>query len=213
MPIEAKTAEECFKKYEGFLKELICPILTTQHIFKIFINDTSGDLRFPRGDEAISIPVETRLLGTLYLFLRQFLKAKKDESKGKFVLYTTRYFYRLSEIDDEDREPLVRWEYERRDSEVNVLSCRHHIHIHAPISKHTSTNRDWPMRKFYFPCGWVTIEEVLRFLITDLGFTPLCDQRKGPNEPKEWPVILAESEKKFYWDFTPEQKVKGKDRH
>ena len=40
----------------------------------------------------------------------------------------------------------------------------------------------------------MTIEEVIRFLIVDLGMPPLCGD--------EWPELLAESERKFFDEFT-----------
>jgi hypothetical protein len=45
------------------------------------------------------------------------------------------------------------------------------------------------------PTGWVTIEEVLRFLITDLDVIPPCDNA--------WAGKLGASEKEFYVNFTP----------
>lgn len=40
----------------------------------------------------------------------------------------------------------------------------------------------------------MTIEQVIRSLIADLGMRPPCASR--------WPVVLSESERPFYEDFT-----------
>jgi hypothetical protein len=39
----------------------------------------------------------------------------------------------------------------------------------------------------------VTIEEVIRFLIVDLGVTPVCD---------DWPGRVTRAEKRFFTEFT-----------
>jgi hypothetical protein len=46
----------------------------------------------------------------------------------------------------------------------------------------------------HIPTGWALIEEVIRFLIHDLGMEPPCGDR--------WPEILEESENKFFKEFT-----------
>ncbi len=43
------------------------------------------------------------------------------------------------------------------------------------------------------PTGWVTIEEVIRFLIVDLELKPPCGD--------DWPSTLAESERAFFEEF------------
>ena len=48
--------------------------------------------------------------------------------------------------------------------------------------------------KAHLPTGWVTIEEVIRFLIFDLGMQPPCGD--------SWPDLLEKSERKFFEDFT-----------
>jgi hypothetical protein len=49
------------------------------------------------------------------------------------------------------------------------------------------------LNRAHAPSGWVTIEEILRFLIHDLGVTPVDDG---------WPVALEESEQEFFENFT-----------
>lgn len=50
------------------------------------------------------------------------------------------------------------------------------------------------LNKAHLPTGWVTIEEVIRFLIVALGVDPPCGQ--------EWPKKLAESQRAFYPEDT-----------
>jgi hypothetical protein len=49
------------------------------------------------------------------------------------------------------------------------------------------------MNRAHAPSGWVTIEELLRFLIVDLGVVPVT---------RNWPQVIADSEKRFYEEFT-----------
>lgn len=57
------------------------------------------------------------------------------------------------------------------------------------------TNRDEieaNLQHWHPPTGWVTLEEVLRFCIVDLGVIPLSDR---------WSQILRESDERFKADF------------
>ena len=49
------------------------------------------------------------------------------------------------------------------------------------------------LNRLHLPTGWITIEEVLRFLIEDLGMKPPCGD--------SWARRLAESERAFYERF------------
>ncbi len=48
--------------------------------------------------------------------------------------------------------------------------------------------------KAHVPTGWVTIEEVIRFLIVDLGVEPPCGS--------DWVQCVTKSETRFYQEFT-----------
>ena len=197
MAIEGRTARECFDGFERELKTFIPKVLTTVP-FKIFIRDCEGDLKFPQGDDAISVPVETKL-GTLYVYLRQQLSAEWIEEKDQYRLTTKRYWYRLCK--NQDSQELIRWEYRKRDREINNSTCRNHVHIHGGGAFSLESNQKLPVSRLHLPTGWVTMEEILRFLIVDLGFSPLCGE--------EWPQILGASEARFYRDFGAKQRGKA----
>ena len=63
--------------------------------------------------------------------------------------------------------------------------CRHHVQFHSAYDKVRS---DFLPNKYHIPTGWVTIEEVIRFLVTDLGVRPLT---------KKWDEELRKSEEQF----------------
>ncbi|MDI3339907.1 MAG: hypothetical protein QJR03_05170 [Sphaerobacter sp.] len=101
--------------------------------------------------------------------------------------------YRYALYRDGIDEPILRWEYVRLPGD-NAQYCRHHLQgsIAVPLTddreRHPSLN-DW-----HLPTGWVTIEEVLRFCIVDLGVQPL-----NP----EWDSILRDSYERFKTEFSP----------
>jgi len=79
----------------------------------------------------------------------------------------------------------VRFEYVSQDLDPSARWCRHHVQFHRDYH---SVRGGFSPSKFHIPTGWVTIEEVIRFLITDLGVPPLIDK---------WDEELRESEKQF----------------
>jgi hypothetical protein len=50
------------------------------------------------------------------------------------------------------------------------------------------------LNKAHVPTAYVTIEEIIRFLIVDLGIKPPCGET--------WGAELARSERQFYEDFS-----------
>jgi hypothetical protein len=56
------------------------------------------------------------------------------------------------------------------------------------------------IEKFHLPTGWVLMEDVLRFLISELEVNPPCGD--------SWPEVLEESRALFFTEFS----VKGRAR-
>jgi hypothetical protein len=56
----------------------------------------------------------------------------------------------------------------------------------------------------HLPSGWVTMEEVIRFLIVELGMKPPCGA--------SWPAVLEESEAAFYEKFTSKRYRRSADQ-
>lgn len=119
--------------------------------------------------------------------MSQLLEAVKEGSG--YRLRTVQYWYGIQESADLSEKALLRWEYVS-DAPKDGW-CRHHVQAPAEIEAAGGT---LDLDKLHVPTGWVTIEEVIRFLIVDLGVLPPCGD--------EWPAKLAASERDFYEKFT-----------
>lgn len=88
-------------------------------------------------------------------------------------------------------EPLFRWEYVREWPEEHQRWCRHHLqgNVVIPIGE-----RGVSLNDLHVPTGYVTVEEILRFCIVDLGVRPLSD---------EWHETLEKSYGLFKGTFAP----------
>ncbi len=111
----------------------------------------------------------------------------EDRTGGRVRLITVEYKYTLGfEASD---EPLLRWEYVRtRPDGARRPWCRHHLQggVTLPLGDGVTLN------DFHLPTGYVTIEDIIRFCIVDLGVAPLSE---------EWNTILDESYEQFKRGF------------
>src|SRR5262249_13743469 len=118
-----------------------------------------------------SRPVAVRLPSSFwYLSLRQDLQAVPG--KEGYELRTLQYAYRIQRTPSIQDEAEVRFEYVSRELDPSASWCRHHIQFHR---ESRSGSPDFSLSKLHIPTGWVTIENVIRFLIADLGVPPLID--------------------------------------
>lgn len=69
--------------------------------------------------------------------------------------------------------------------------ARHHVQLPAYLAAGTG---QIDLDKVHLPTGWVTLEEVIRFLIAELGIEAPCGAA--------WPEVLSESERAFFEEFT-----------
>jgi hypothetical protein len=192
VPIVHKKAKDCVDEFRAHLAKIFASTLTTTGVLQtrkgtsaVAAVEMRVSLGFYQGEKPVTIPLATKY-GDLELHLAQQLDVVPHEDSS-YRLMTRRYWYRLSKPSKE--EPLFRWEYVTKDG-ANTDPPRHHVHMHGAL--HDAPDLD--PKHLHIPTGWVTIEEVLRFVIVELGFKP----PRGD----EWPKILAESEKVFYTKFT-----------
>ena len=107
------------------------------------------------------IPIE--LFGTNRLFLQQVIRVVDDEpgpgalETGKRC-QTVSYRYRLEEP---DRTPLIRWEYDREPPRENYPYPRAHVHVHARFSD------DEDIERLHISTDRVALELVLWHLLTE----------------------------------------------
>jgi hypothetical protein len=80
---------------------------------------------------------------------------------------------------------VVRFEYVSHDADPDFSYSRNHVQFHKDF--HGVIHNLSPS-KLHIPTGWVTVESVVRFLLTDLKVKPLR---------ANWEKILADSEEQF----------------
>lgn len=139
-----------------------------------------------REREPVAVPIETSF-GRLYLYLGQLLEAVPEAQR--FRLRTRRYWYRLQAAPELTAQALLRWEYDT--DAPRSGPPRHHVQMPAYLAAGSGR---LDLDKIHLPTGWVTMEEVIRFAIVELGVKPPCGA--------EWPDVLSESERVFFEDFT-----------
>jgi hypothetical protein len=188
MPIIERKPEQAFRRFHKHINRLVTAVLPIPSYVRLAWTSKGGlgVLEFVRGDGiGTALPLTTRF-GTLYLTLLQILETEPE--LRKFRLKTKDYSYRLLDQDDPRANAILRWEY-ASDAPPGGY-CRHHVQINTGLG---FSGGLLDMNRAHAPSGWVTIEELLRFIVVDLGVIP---------RTRDWPQVLADSEKKFYEDFT-----------
>ena len=142
------------------------------------------------------VQLESRTLGKVYLSLAQDLLAKPCE--GAHQLTTLQYWYKVFDVQlGQLDEPLFRWE--RSPVESGKQHCKHHFQVgkvhgderRRAIEVHLGAGM-LDLNRVHLPTGYVLIEDVLRFLISELGVKPATDK---------WESVLRESEGRFFREF------------
>jgi len=188
MPILGRTPDECFAPFRDHMAGLLAATLSATEVLNYVGHGARRTLAFLRG-EGTTVPIRTND-GALYFYLSQTLEAVKEGRKN-YRLRTLQYWYRLQLAPGLNEQALLRWEYDSSLSADTPTHCRHHVQAATNLA----IGRELlDLNHAHVPTGWVTIEEVLRFLIVDLEVKPLCGEG--------WPAKLTESEQAFYEKFT-----------
>ena len=187
MPITGRKRGECFRYFRKHLGDLVAATLTKTHQLHYDSKDDLRTLCFREGDQ-ITIPLKTKENGTLHFSLAQSLEEVRE--KGKYVLMTRQYWYRVQKNPGLKEHAILRWEYDpKQHPPKDKSSCMHHLHLDAEfLGRH--------LNEIHVPTGWVLIEDVIRFLITELGVQPPCGSQN-------WPGLLHRSAKRFFREFCP----------
>ncbi|MBI3973577.1 MAG: hypothetical protein HY332_20070 [Chloroflexi bacterium] len=187
MPIEGRTPHECFAQFREHVAQLVAQTLSTHHQLRaigVLGAPTLARLSFRQGGESVGIPLDTAY-GRLYFLLYHTVEAVPI-SRTRCRRRTLEYGYYLQETSDQRPAALFRWEYEA----VPPMDHPHqHVQIRTTLTS-DALQRPIDLAKVHVPTGWVTIEQVIRFLIADLGVKPLCGADK-------WEQVLHEGERKF----------------
>lgn len=198
MPITGRTAKACFDTFATHVRSLLAETVCKHRHVRLDANKGTNRavLTFAEPDgKAAALDTAP---GKLYFYASQQLDVV-PESKKRFRLRTLRYFYRLQSGPElSAKNALLRWEYDRA-KRGGDRPCRHHMH--APVELAFDGGK-LCLDDVHVPTGWVTIEEVIRFLILEIGHKPPCGTK--------WPDALADSERAFFEDFTSKRYISPK---
>lgn len=174
---------EAFDEFRAHLSRLLNRTITDA---PLSLRELRGEGRalisFRKNDLAVAAPI--RHTDDFFLYIGQNLRVAQQADKT-WRLRTTRYMYRIQATQDPQDDDCLRWEYVSRE-ERNDGYCRHHLHMQGEYE--LGPKRRIHLADAHIPTGWVTIEEIIRFLITDLGV---------PSKSDDWEKLLLESEAKF----------------
>lgn len=183
MPLSAKTPRDAFRIFQDHLNRTLNKVLThsrLRFIARSAKQEKTSLTFFDSQGRSIAVPLRP---SPWYLSLRQDIQAIPE--KEGYVLRTLQYAYRIQRTPSLQDEAEVRFEYVSPDIDPSARWCRHHVQFHDDYHK---VHEDFSLKKLHIPTGWVTIENVIRFLIADLGVPPLIET---------WDEELQRSEEQF----------------
>ena len=167
------------KHLNGLLHATVCDASLTSIIHA---HPTRAQMCFRQGGSPTAAKLHS---GGWYMFLGQTLGTVKKPGKTP-QLRTLAYSYRIQRGPGQDDPYLFRYEYVSRELD-KFLHPRHHCHISSQL-RIPGKKKLLDLDKVHFPTGWVTIEELIRFLIHSLK---VRSRRAG------WDVMLKNSEEEF----------------
>lgn len=197
MAITGRKPDDCFNQFLEHVRALVSKMLPTDCPMLCPRGPKAGAqqlriLRFANPSAHHAIPLETRAHGTVYLYLAQELTTEPHEDG--FALRTKKYWYKLYEQSPaENDDAIVRWEYASADP-IHNTPCRHHVQFGKMVKPYPLGSSVFDFTRFHMPTGWVTMEEICRFLVCEFGVEPPCGA--------EWPNVLAAGEDHFFGKAT-----------
>ncbi len=197
MPILGKSARACFDAFVGHLNPLVHATLPTKAPLYVEVLEGRPNFAVLGFQGVYTIPLASTY-GTIYVHLGQSLECTEDKKRStnqRFQLRTRKYWYRIQRDRGGTADALVRWEY------LSPTLDEYADHGNRWCWRHVQMSHEMPMPKgkldldkAHTPCGFVLVEDIIRFLISDLGVKPPCGKA-------QWHKKLIESEKKFFHEF------------
>lgn len=186
MPITGRTLHEAAQTFCDHLNRVLSTTVTQTRVVAFGPRGARRiQVTFRQAGQPIKAPLRTRF-GQMGLYIGQVCDSVIRG--GLHELRTVKYTYTLTPEGTE--EPLLRWEYVKEPGPEDRW-CRHHLqgNVSLPIGRETVSLND-----LHLPTGYVTIEDILRFCIVDLGIEP---------PSINWHEILQESYERFRIEFAP----------
>ena len=192
MPIvEGRTPWEACRAFCDDLNRLLATTVTQTRLVPVPYDHRIVVAFRRQGGRPAAARLSTRF-GPMALYIGQRYEAVPvADDRQRLITAEYRYTLTPGKLDEAtQRDPLLRWEYVR-DVPDDATWCRHHLQgpVRLQIGKAKLSLND-----LHLPTGYVTIEEVLRFCIADLGVKPLS---------RQWHRLLEESYQRFKDDSAP----------
>ncbi len=177
-PLTAKSPEKLFRKFKNHLDRLLHSTITEAPLEIVPLVDDRCYLQFQEKKRRTC-----KKIGKGYfLYVGQALWAKKKSKE--YELRTLGYTYQISLGPSFDDQCIIRWEYTSRKLQ-SALYPRHHVQMGTEMKV---GRRQWNLNDIHVPTGYLTIEEIIRFAICELGVK---------SKKTNWDNILRTSEDKF----------------
>lgn len=202
MPITGRKPQECFDEFAEHLRPVITATLGDAHYLH-FQRDGKNSGALTLGAQSANGIWLTGKGGNFLFSLRQkvavFVNADKD-----WQLTTTEYSYAIYETDDELADSVLRWDY-KANPPPDKPWCRHHIQIGKRDQKAVElpfNDAKLDLNRLHMPTAFVLIEDVLRFLLTDLDV---------PSATNDWESVLDGSRETFFSKFSRRSSLPPRD--
>lgn len=193
MAITGRKAQECFDQFTEHLRPVIAATLGDAHYLH-FQRDGSSSGALTLGPQSANGIWLTGKGGRFLFSLRQMIAAFPNADR-QWQLTTTEYSYAIYERDDELADSLLRWDYKAKPP-PDKQWCRHHIQIGRRSQKAVElsfNDATLDLNRLHMPTAFVLIEDVLRFLLTDLEVPPARS---------DWNSVLNGSRETFFTRFS-----------
>jgi hypothetical protein len=190
--IRGRTPEECFRRFEQHMDGLLRRALDVEDWVRFNAYSIAGRptaaLTWRRGGgNNPATAIRVRQDPPLFLAARQELRAVSAEG-ATLRLRTVGYRYALMSSPDPREKAFVRWEF---------AGGVHHLQIPTVVgSLH--------LNDLHLPTGWVPLERVIRFLISEPAIA--LDPAAGKEQMIE--ELLA-SERRFFEQFADSDDLLG----
>lgn len=174
---------EVFKEFREHLGRLLNQTITDAPLSLLVTASDRASLSFRSHKDPASAPLKP---AGLFLYVGQTVIAEKE--KHNWRLRTVQYSYWIQHRVPEHGSPVAVFRFEYVSPKVKPLDRRPRHHLHIPRAQAVCRGQRLDLEDLHIPTGWVTLEEVIRFAIRELGCKP---------KPGDWDKILLNSENKF----------------
>jgi hypothetical protein len=180
--LTGRNPDEVFGKFTTHLARLLNRTITDAPLSYLMVSEKENRayISFRHHDAQVAAPLFSH---DLFLFLGQVVTVIQEGESWR--LKTLQYRYWIQGDDNANTDSwFFRFEYISPKMRP-MMNPRHHMHL--PCTLRCGQN-DIELRQLHIPTGWVTVEEIVRFLVNEVGVR--CKART-------WDKILLQSEELF----------------